>query len=292
MDLLPGFVWPVPRAFSSAVAACRFEQGDVLYDHPIAYAGAAKVGSAAAATGTGAAPADWASVISVLGHHVQVVDPPRSARQAPSDSAARRFLVNWEAPIRFEMCDYRSGRVETLKSTQGRLFSCLWKGDPALLAADDPGRESPPPPALARELQNVLEQALPAIRRAASGTGPLDGALIFAFVVDESSEPSLAKQRAILAALRHSHRTHEIDLSPRDAGLPGASGFHPALRVRGCLVEAASEQTVQSQLKSALYGSTRSAAAESAGVAAEAAPTSDRFRLERHGLLVEARASE
>ena len=68
MELLSGFTWPVPRAFASAVSACRFEQGDVLYDAASAYA----------AADPGSGP----------GHHVQILDPPRSARAAPADAAA------------------------------------------------------------------------------------------------------------------------------------------------------------------------------------------------------------
>ncbi len=289
MDLIPGFAWPVPRAFSSAVAACRFEQGDVLYDHPLAYGIAADGEPGSASSETREVPGDWGSLISILGHSVQVLDPPRSARHAPSDSAARRFLVNWEAPVHFELCDYRNGRSEMLKSTQGRLFSCLWKGDPSLLSADGPGSPSPQPPVLARELQKALEQALPAVRRAASSAASLDGALVFVFVVDESSDASLAKQRAILAALRGGHRTHAIDLAPGDAGLADAPGFHPALRVRGYLIEAASEPTVKGLLKAVLYSPTRPVGAEAADGTTETATEPDRFRLERHGLLVEAR---
>jgi hypothetical protein len=289
MDLLPGFAWPVPRAFSAAVAACRFEQGDVLYDHSIAYVEADGSGSKAE-SGAAAVPADWASVVAVLGHHLQVLDPPRSSRQAPSDSAGRRFLANWEAPVRFEKCDYRRGRTEELTSTQGRLFSCLWKGDPALLSGDAPERDAQPP-ALARELHKELEQALPALRRAAAEAGPLDRACLFAFVVDESSEASLAKERSVVAALRRNHRTHAIDLAPSEAGLDDGPGFHPALRVRARLVEDAREQSVQRLLKAVLYSPARQVAALAAEEAAsdEDAAAGDRFRLERHGLLVAAR---
>ena len=184
MDVFPGFAWPVPRAFASAIATCRFEQGDVLYDHPIAYEGAE--GSAAAAAG------DWEAAVAALGHHIQVLDPPRSARLAPSDASGSRFLASWESPVRFELCDYRvertdAERTQTLASTQGRLFSCLWRGDPGLLAAGESEAPPPLPPALARDLQGQLEQAVPALRAAVSERSPKRGvkaALIFAFAVE------------------------------------------------------------------------------------------------------------
>jgi hypothetical protein len=40
MDFFPKFKWAVPHAFGDALAACRFEQGDILYDTLMAYEGA------------------------------------------------------------------------------------------------------------------------------------------------------------------------------------------------------------------------------------------------------------
>ena len=37
MDYFSGFAWAVPKAFSDAIALCRFEEGDVLYDTKSAY---------------------------------------------------------------------------------------------------------------------------------------------------------------------------------------------------------------------------------------------------------------
>ena len=38
-NFLDGFLWAVPTAFSDPLAACRFEQGDILYDTKKAYEG-------------------------------------------------------------------------------------------------------------------------------------------------------------------------------------------------------------------------------------------------------------
>lgn len=37
MEFFSGFKWAVPGAFSDAVALCRFEEGDTLYDTKNAY---------------------------------------------------------------------------------------------------------------------------------------------------------------------------------------------------------------------------------------------------------------
>ncbi len=282
MDLFPGFAWPIPRAFASAVATCRFEQGDVLYDHPIAYAEAGVRGG-------------WGAAVAVLGHHIQVLDPPRSGRLAPSDSSGSRFLANWEAPVGFELCDYRAGRTEMLESTQGRLFSCLWRGDLGLLAAGESDSTAPTPPALARALHSQLEGAVPALRAAASERTPKRSrkrTLIFAFAVDESSEGSLSKARAIESALRPAQQTDPIDVSALEAGLAAGRDFHPALRIRACVVRADDEQAVRDLLKGVLYAPTRDAQPAPGTSSGEARPAPDRFRLERHGLLFESRPGD
>ena len=37
MKYLEQFTWPVPKGFSDAVATCKFEQGDLLYNTCRAY---------------------------------------------------------------------------------------------------------------------------------------------------------------------------------------------------------------------------------------------------------------
>jgi len=38
-DYFDGFSWALPNAFADALALCRFEQGDMLYDTRRAYEG-------------------------------------------------------------------------------------------------------------------------------------------------------------------------------------------------------------------------------------------------------------
>lgn len=270
MERLPGFVWPVPRAFASAVSTCRFEQGDVLYDVPEAYAS------------WGPGPGCW----------VQVLDPPRTARAAPPDAEGNRFAANWGAPVTIELGIRSPASARTLRCTQGRLFTCLWRGDPGLLEDVVPGApDELRPPAMARELQKELAVAVPAVRQA-SRRDP-EHSTAFVCVVDEASEASLAKARAIAAALAGdgaaSQRGHRpgraaaaggaveiVDLAPAEAEIPGGDDFHPALRVRGFVVECAEPAQVEAWLKRALYAPTRTSG-DGAG---------DRFKLDRHGLLV------
>lgn len=279
MDLFSGFAWPVPRAFASAVAACRFEQGDVLYDDASAYADLASPPS------TSGEPArTWGEVARGLGYAVQVLDPPRSARNAPADASGNRFDANWASPVTVELTDYQKSSTSTAQTTQGRLFTCLWRDAPALLTGD--GAPAPPAPATARELHGLLGEALPGVRRAVAKRR--GAPLLFTFVVDESSEASLAKMRAVVAALGGHFAVRCTDLAPAEVGLDPEIAFHPALRLCACGIETADEAAVRDLLKGVLYAPTRAADPPPTDAPDEAAPVADRFRLERHGVLASA----
>ncbi len=258
MELLSGFAWPVPRAFASAVSMCRFEQGDVLYDAACAYAEGER------------------EPTSGPGHHVQIFDPPRSARAAPADAAGNRFAANWESPISFEFCDYGAGTTEVRTASQGRLFTCLWKGDREVLLG---GGEtaSPPLPAVARDLQRQLAQAVPALQDALAKD--VEVGLLYVAVLDQASESSLGKARLVESNLSSQHQCHTALLSPSAAGVPAAESFHPTLQLCGTAVATDDESAVRALLKAALYAPTRAQSADEAS-------SSDRFKLERHGLLV------
>jgi hypothetical protein len=258
MELLSGFAWPVPRAFATAVSAGRFEQGDVFYDSPRAY-GPWSAGAARA-----------------FRFRILVLDPPRSARSLPADAEGDRFTANWVSPVTCEVADHHRETREEIRSLQGRLFTCLWRGDRGLLreaAKAEDGELPPPQPLGGRELQKRLASCLPALRRASAKPGA-EGTL-FVSVVDESSEPSLAKARSIESALATRCAVATADLSPGEAGVEGGDAYHPALRIRGVFAEEVRPERVRELLKEALYDPAR-----------RADSAADRFKLERHGLLV------
>lgn len=256
MDFFAGFSWPVPTAFASAVAACRFEQGDVLYNSRYAY--------------EAWEPAPCESLL-----HLQVLEPPRSARAAAQEGDGTRFSANWGSPVSFELRNYQAAAVESRRSTQGRLFSCLWKGDASLLA--ESGGEPPSPPLLGRDLHRALQASRDAVL-AASGRVLLQVAapqLLYVSVLDRSSDASRAKASLVEAQLRTRFGVATAALTPGEASLPEAKRYHPALVLRCIGLDTSDEEVVHEALKGALYARSK---------ASEAAPAG-RFMLQRHGLL-------
>jgi len=123
LSFFTGMVWPVPFAFAGAVAAMRFEQGDVLYRDPSAYDSL-----------EGKIPKGLSAI--------QVILPKRSNRAAASE---------------VELIDLARGKSETRVLTQGKLAMAIFRGDDTWL---DPAREEPPILRSARELQQRLEETV------------------------------------------------------------------------------------------------------------------------------------
>jgi len=258
MDFFAGFSWPVPTAFAAAVAACRFEQGDVLYSSKRAYRA-------------------WDPVQSELRHHIQVIDPPRSARAMTSESDGSRFSANWSSSVQLELKDYRSSSVETRSSTQGRLFSCVWQGDVSLLDEDE--REAPTPPLLARELHRALQESLEtAVERSRRALpGGVSPRLLYLSALDQASDASRAKASLVESQLASRFAVVALDLAPSRAGIPEAERYHPSLMVRCLAIEPPDEPAVRDLLKKALYAPSK---------ASKTGGSAERFSLQRHGALV------
>ena len=257
------FAWPVPRAFAAALAAPRFEQGDVLFRDRLGYG-------------------PLVDPIPAGLEAIQVLSPARSGTRSGPEASSQedRRRAAWNAEVVIERVAVDEGRSEVKVSTQGRLFTSLWRGDAEWL---DPGHEPPPLPRSARELQGALETTREAFSARRFPEPGMKGCR-FLFVTDQSSDGSLAKTRIIEDALRSLGRVETLCLTPAEAGVEDGDAYHPTLQVRGCFLARVGEDAVREVLRAALYGGSfpeRSADAP----AADEAVGSGRFSLARHGVL-------
>jgi len=263
---LPGFEWALPAAFAAAVSACRFEQGDVLHAKRAGYDG-----------WEAGAPGPW----------LQVLDPPRSARAVAGGADASRFAAHWGSAVELDVALDGGASPRRLATTQGRLFTCLWRGEVEALESAEP----PEPPLLLGDLQRSLDASSLAALRAALGSSKRSAhaadaaALLFAMALDRASDASLGKADTITSALAARFETAVHDAAPADVGVAEAERFHPALAIRGIRIEAAEEPGVTEVLKAVLYSPGAKARGAGDGPA-EGADQADRFSLARHGLLV------
>lgn len=245
LDLLPGFAWAVPTAFAAAVVDFRFEQGDVLFRSAKGYAVQA-----------GRLPED------LIG--VQIRQPPRSTRALANEFDGGRRLAHWRSEVELDRIELASGALTAHTTTQGRLFTTLWRGTDAAFEA---GSDEPPLPRSARELAQVLRDgsvALPADR----ADGPAGNR--FAFVVDLASDVSRAKAAAIAGALAGLGPIRLRDASPGELEVAGAADYQPTLVVRSIVLRGVTAAAIEAALARVLYAGSGEG---------------ERFSLARHGLL-------
>lgn len=276
-EFFPGLAWAVPRAFASALAGFRFEQGDVLYPDASAYQRQRAGGS-------------------LPDEAIQVLDPPRGGHAAPSGGSDRR-QASWASAVELQRVTLADGRVEAIRTTQGRLLMLLWSGEPEWL---DPARPEPAPPRTARDLAQALDAARPAFEQALSTRAGVR----FLFVVDLASDASRVKALEVERALAALGPLERVDLEPGSAGLEDAGHYHPTLVLRGLAVKKVGVEAATAALRAVLYGGTaaESGAAADDGTEAQSTPASeeasasaddggesgasrDRFSVARHGLL-------
>ncbi len=253
-----GIAWPVPTAFAGAIAAMRFEQGDILYRDPRAY---------------GVLEGELPKGLSAI----QVMLPKRSARATPVDFDGDRRQSSWQSEVTVELVDLDRGRTETRVLTQGKLAMALFHGDETWL---DPEREEPAMPRSARELQQRLAETSPSFdARQTAKRGSR-----FLFVVDLASDASRSKAAGVEQALRATGAVERIELSAKQAGIEDAEAYHPTLVVRGLVMSGRSTETVLPILRSRLYGG-----APEHGAGSDLGPKReakrDRFSIARHGRL-------
>lgn len=258
------FAWPVPLAFASAVAANRFEQGDVLYRDPKAYGALRKL-----------LPKGLSAI--------QVLHPPRSARGALVEGDGDRRRSNWESEVRLEIIDLVKGTSEPRSVTQGKLLMALWKGDEDWL---DPDRAEPSMPRGARDAHAHLAEARGALTARAKSIRAGSGSW-FAMAIDLASDASRAKATLVADHMRAGGRVDVCDFSPLEAGLADPEQYHPALLIRGLVAPGRGTEEIQGVLRGCLYQGGRPASAPPAALAddGEGAEAPDRFSVGRHGLL-------
>jgi len=247
MEFFSNFNWAVPQAFSDAVALCRFEEGDVLYDTSKAY------------------DSSWKEAIKHITHSLQVRYPAR-ATSSEKEKVGGVFEKNWNSEVRIEL--YKKQEkvgVGQIKTTQGRLYTVLWKGDLAVLETDT---EEPPLPIKAKnvtkQLKGVKENALELSV----------GFPVFVMVRDRSNQVSREKYLKIYAKLKKHIFGNPEMLTPEKAGLKSWDTIAPTIEIAFFPVNGINREELELLIKEAVYVPSKNA-------------RKDMFRIGAHGMVFE-----
>ena len=110
-EFFDGFKWALPKAFSDALSKCLFNVGDVIYDNPKAYS------------------INWGEVKNILKHSIQVKSISASITEEDEKNNESVFSDNWDSKITFDFFSFPSMVKNEITTTQGALYSFLWKGE-------------------------------------------------------------------------------------------------------------------------------------------------------------------
>ncbi len=246
MEFFSGFKWAVPKAFSDAVALCRFEEGDILYDTEKAYID------------------DWKEASKFIEYSLQVKYPARASGSA-SEKGGRVFSGNWDLEVRIDL--YKNQEkvgVGQLQTTQGRLFTALWKGDISVL---DKGSEEPPIPLTVQDVTKSLDQSTQKAKDLSVGFP------VFVMARDLSNPVSREKYSKVLTSLKkHLHNIPNI-LTPEKAGITQFENIAPTVEIAFFPMNGTSTEELHELVKSAIYVTSKNS-------------KKNMFRISAHGMII------
>lgn len=243
MEFLPGFTWALPAAFSDAVFLCRFEEGDILYDTPLAYKG------------------EWNNVKNEIQFFLQIRHPTRRYSSASNGNGV--FETNWNSEVRLEL--YKNHKMVTvgqIHTTQGRLYSALWKGDIDLILNKE--SKNPKPPI---NIQQVTKELGNTSKTAKTLT---KGKSTFVMAKDDTSPVSREKYFKIKTALSKYLKDEPTILSPNEAGIINSEYIAPTIQIAFFTTDKISTEELEEIVKKAVYNPSKNA-------------KTDKFRISSHG---------
>jgi hypothetical protein len=228
MTFFTEFKWAVLHAFSNALAACRFEQGDVLYDNQLAYM------------------ETWSEAEKHVSYSLQVKSPMRGSSAESPSSSETMFSANWSSRVVFEFCDHRAKITKTIETTQGRLYELLWHGD-----INNYLSASLNIPMQASGLLNILASVSPTIEKNVVKDSDVGG--IFLLPFDISSQQLKEKRDQLMVCLAP-HILDQKIISLKDAGVSDPFSFVPTAQIAAFVISKQSSQNdVSEAIKKSLY---------------------------------------
>lgn len=229
MEYLDQFAWPVPKGFSDAVFACKFEQGDLLYNTPRAYE-----------EGWNWDHIDWV---------IQVKSPSRGTTRPKSEDIKTVFADNWRSILILEITDVRNNRSKrVIETTQGRLYSTLRFGDLSYLEPDSPDPEVPfGVGKLFEHLDKAKKYFLPTFEKGMKKPN------LFIMPVDTLNSITVQKHKRAVHYLGQIGAIEQQTASLKDCGIEDQHMFSPMLEFRCVAIDSGAPEKIRDTLKEAFW---------------------------------------
>ena len=250
MKFFQEFKWAVPHAFNSAIASCRFEQGDILYDTPLAYSGS------------------WGEALQHINYSLQVKFPPRSSSPDTSNNDGSVFSANWSARVVFEFQDHKTKTSKLVETTQGNLYTLLWKGN-----VDNYLTEQTCAPKQAIELLDKLELASVFFEQKAATDHNIKGFFILPFC--PASDQLVEKYKRLDNVFLEFFQFSKLQINLTEISVYSYADFVPTAKIVAFFfLQNLDSAEIKEAIKKALYKPSR-----------DKKTKKENFSVSNHGLL-------
>jgi hypothetical protein len=244
-EYLSGFKWAIPKAFAEPLSRCRFEPGDVFYDSPEGYA-------------RWAWPEPGKSSPSTL---IQVRPAASSVGSRAVESGV--FDYNWQSQVVFKTTHEDFNWDDQITTTQGHLYTLLWKGDWGVLKVADAPRLPLTWSTLPFPSESVVAKVVWPKR--------MENPNVWLMPFDPTHKLASLKYGEVKKRLTEEFKVVERMFSLAELGMGDLLAV-PTLGFIGFVIEEAEPSKVANALKQVLYRPGRGTKL-----------TEDRFRLSAHG---------
>ena len=249
-----GLRWYLPPYFKNSLSKCRFEQGAIIYkDKPIGKY--------------------WDEKIKNIDFFIQIQFPERNWNAGSGDESVMKS--NWDSEVVFDCFYPKTKENETIRTTQGRLFSFLWRDNTEILYGTEP---------LKRPLFKISNNSIDG--HFISERIPY-GDVGFAFVYNPINDTLFSKLSSIKKAASN-YALEELTFSVEESCLKDriqkeirkedANGIYPLLSIRLLLFKNANYEDIRELIKKVVYKPQKQKNNED---------TRERFSMKSHGLLMQ-----
>jgi len=252
-DYFIGFKWALPKSFADALSKCLFEVGDVIYDNPQAYA------------------LSWGEAKNHINNSIQIKSISAINILLEDKNNESVFLENWDSEVVFDFYSYPSLSKKEIKSTQGRLYSFLWKGDEQYILTNTSHVEKPI--MLKKVFKNNSDYQSEITKKVNSKSD-----FIFYFPIDVATESYNEKTQKIIRSFKHNCNSITYNLksyTPQELNLNLSIAFCPTIQFIVFEINGSSI-VINEALKSALYTPSKNKKSDK-----------EYFRLKSHGILLQ-----
>jgi len=210
----------------------------------------------------------WSEVRKTSGRAIQILSPAKGVATRSSGLDESSFAENWQQEVIFDLHDLQTGKHRSITSTEGRLYTFLWRGDIGIL---EDAEDAPPVPRQAAALKKLLPEAARLIQ---TELLPDPNLTRFLLPCDLSAGLYRDKDKYLKVKQRLEEEFKaEVMLEPASS-LGGEPPFLPTVHVAVFSMRGAVAEQIEKVLQSVLYNPQ----AGRQGVS--------RFRLKTHGLLL------